>query len=386
MAPDRADRPGAPLQGRRRPAHHRTGPPPRRRRARRRHRVVERAQYPARALPRPADRRRARRRTLPAYPPPPGLVPPRRLAGRGPPPPPPGPGDPRPAHPPAGPALPGHPGRPRRPGQSPAHGRDLPQRAPARAPSRRHRAHQGHCCGGPGRSSRTRPPGRAGASLAPGATVRTVARCRRTCPPPPRKIRHRTVRVSRPGAASARTGDGARPGPQARSGCSSSGSSAPTRASTSCCGPWRGAPASHPDRGRRVLGQAEAATRTLIDDLGLAGRVTLRPGYVPADQIPALFAGTGRARPAVPEATASQNAWLAFEFGVPVIVTTRGDAGRRGAGRRGRADLRARGRGGSAPRLARHQRSADRAAAAGRDQARGPGAGLGCLPGGSAER
>ena len=62
----------------------------------------------------------------------------------------------------------------------------------------------------------------------------------------------------------------------------------------------------------------------LIAELGLAGRVTLRPGYVPADQIPALFAAADALVLPYREATASQNALLAFAHGVPVITTTAG--------------------------------------------------------------
>lgn len=65
-------------------------------------------------------------------------------------------------------------------------------------------------------------------------------------------------------------------------------------------------------------------TEKLIADLGLAGRVTLRPGYVPADQIPALFAAADALVLPYREATASQNALLAFSHGVPVITTTAG--------------------------------------------------------------
>jgi len=65
-------------------------------------------------------------------------------------------------------------------------------------------------------------------------------------------------------------------------------------------------------------------TEKLIADLGLAGRVTLRPGYVPADQIPALFAAADALVLPYREATASQNALLAFAHGVPVITTTAG--------------------------------------------------------------
>ena len=67
-----------------------------------------------------------------------------------------------------------------------------------------------------------------------------------------------------------------------------------------------------------------ADTEKLIADLGLAGRVTLRPGYVPADQIPALFAAADALVMPYREATASQNALLAFAHGVPVITTTAG--------------------------------------------------------------
>jgi len=66
------------------------------------------------------------------------------------------------------------------------------------------------------------------------------------------------------------------------------------------------------------------ATAKLIADLGLAGRVTLRPGYVPADQLPALFAAADALVLPYREATASQNALLAFAHGVPVITTTAG--------------------------------------------------------------
>jgi glycosyltransferase involved in cell wall biosynthesis len=62
----------------------------------------------------------------------------------------------------------------------------------------------------------------------------------------------------------------------------------------------------------------------LIAELGLAGRVTLRPGYVPADQIPALFGAADALVMPYREATASQNTLLAFAHGVPVITTTAG--------------------------------------------------------------
>lgn len=71
-------------------------------------------------------------------------------------------------------------------------------------------------------------------------------------------------------------------------------------------------------------GKAEKETRALIDRLGLAGRVTLRPGYVPADQIPGLFAAADALVLPYRSATSSQNVWLAFAYGVPVIVTRAG--------------------------------------------------------------
>ncbi len=67
-----------------------------------------------------------------------------------------------------------------------------------------------------------------------------------------------------------------------------------------------------------------ADTEQLIASLGLGDRVTLRPGYVPADQIPALFAAADVLVMPYREATASQNALLAFAHGVPVITTTAG--------------------------------------------------------------
>ena len=65
-------------------------------------------------------------------------------------------------------------------------------------------------------------------------------------------------------------------------------------------------------------------TEKLIADLGLRERVTLRPGYVPATAIPALFAAADALVLPYREATASQNALLAFAHGVPVVTTTAG--------------------------------------------------------------
>jgi glycosyltransferase involved in cell wall biosynthesis len=70
-----------------------------------------------------------------------------------------------------------------------------------------------------------------------------------------------------------------------------------------------------------------AETGQLIAALGLGNRVTLRPGYVPAQEIPALFAAADVLVMPYREATASQNALLAFAHGVPVITTTAGALG-----------------------------------------------------------
>jgi glycosyltransferase involved in cell wall biosynthesis len=68
-------------------------------------------------------------------------------------------------------------------------------------------------------------------------------------------------------------------------------------------------------------------TEELIAELGLRDRVRLRPGYLPAAEIPALFAAADLLVLPYREATASQNALLAFAHGVPVITTTAGALG-----------------------------------------------------------
>jgi glycosyltransferase involved in cell wall biosynthesis len=65
-------------------------------------------------------------------------------------------------------------------------------------------------------------------------------------------------------------------------------------------------------------------TEKLMAKLGIEDRVRLRPGYVPASEIPALFAAADALVLPYREATASQNALLAFSCGVPVITTTAG--------------------------------------------------------------
>ncbi|MFC4586506.1 glycosyltransferase family 4 protein [Sphaerisporangium corydalis] len=62
-------------------------------------------------------------------------------------------------------------------------------------------------------------------------------------------------------------------------------------------------------------------TRDLIAELALGDRVELRPGYVPAAELPALFAEADALVLPYRSATASQNAWLGHENGLPVIAT-----------------------------------------------------------------
>jgi glycosyltransferase involved in cell wall biosynthesis len=62
-------------------------------------------------------------------------------------------------------------------------------------------------------------------------------------------------------------------------------------------------------------------TRELIASLGLTERVELRPGYVPAADVPGLFAAADALVLPYRSATASQNVWMAHEHGVPVIAT-----------------------------------------------------------------
>ena len=70
-----------------------------------------------------------------------------------------------------------------------------------------------------------------------------------------------------------------------------------------------------------------ADTVRLIGELGLAARVTLRPGYLPSDQVPALFSEADALVLPYRTATSSQNAWIAFENGIPVISTRAGSLG-----------------------------------------------------------
>ncbi|MGH3903505.1 MAG: glycosyltransferase [Pseudonocardiaceae bacterium] len=74
----------------------------------------------------------------------------------------------------------------------------------------------------------------------------------------------------------------------------------------------------------RVAGEfwsGPEATERLVAELGLTDRVELRPGYVEAAQVPGLFADVDALALPYRSATASLNAFLAFEHGVPVIAT-----------------------------------------------------------------
>ncbi|MFF4241569.1 glycosyltransferase family 4 protein [Actinomadura geliboluensis] len=62
-------------------------------------------------------------------------------------------------------------------------------------------------------------------------------------------------------------------------------------------------------------------TRELIGSLDLTSRVELRPGYVPAADVPGLFAAADALVLPYRTATASQNVWMAHEHGLPVIAT-----------------------------------------------------------------
>ncbi|TDQ51929.1 glycosyltransferase family 4 protein [Actinorugispora endophytica] len=63
------------------------------------------------------------------------------------------------------------------------------------------------------------------------------------------------------------------------------------------------------------------ALRALADELGVADRVEWREGYVPAAGLPALFAACDAVVLPYRSATATQNVWLAHEYGLPVIAT-----------------------------------------------------------------
>lgn len=68
------------------------------------------------------------------------------------------------------------------------------------------------------------------------------------------------------------------------------------------------------------------APKQLIAELGLSDRVELRPGYVDAVDVPELFRDVDALVLPYRAATASLNAFLAFEHGRPVIATRVGTA------------------------------------------------------------
>jgi glycosyltransferase involved in cell wall biosynthesis len=65
-------------------------------------------------------------------------------------------------------------------------------------------------------------------------------------------------------------------------------------------------------------------TERLVAELGLADRVELRPGYVAAAEVPDLFGAADALVLPYRAATASQNVWMAHEYGLPVIATRAG--------------------------------------------------------------
>ena len=69
-------------------------------------------------------------------------------------------------------------------------------------------------------------------------------------------------------------------------------------------------------------------TRELVRSLDLDARVELRPGYVPAADVPGLFAAADALVLPYRTATASQNVWMAHEQGLPVIATDVGGFGK----------------------------------------------------------
>ena len=63
---------------------------------------------------------------------------------------------------------------------------------------------------------------------------------------------------------------------------------------------------------------------TLISELQLGDRIALSDGYVPAEDVPAYFADADALVLPYRSGTASQNALIALQFGIPVIATRAG--------------------------------------------------------------
>jgi glycosyltransferase involved in cell wall biosynthesis len=74
-------------------------------------------------------------------------------------------------------------------------------------------------------------------------------------------------------------------------------------------------------------GDGTGETERLAAELGVSDRLRLRPEYVPAADVPGLFDQVDALVLPYRTATASQNAWVAFEHGVPVISTRAGALG-----------------------------------------------------------
>ncbi|MBL7496850.1 glycosyltransferase [Frankia sp. CNm7] len=82
-----------------------------------------------------------------------------------------------------------------------------------------------------------------------------------------------------------------------------------------------------PDVALTVAGEfwgGQEATQALVAELGLADRVELRPGYVDAADVPALFAAADALVLPYRAGTASQNVDLAHLHGLPVVATSVG--------------------------------------------------------------
>jgi glycosyltransferase involved in cell wall biosynthesis len=67
-----------------------------------------------------------------------------------------------------------------------------------------------------------------------------------------------------------------------------------------------------------------AGTERLIGELGLTGRVQIRPGYVSESEVRDLFGEVDALVLPYRSATSSAMAWIGFEHGVPVIATRAG--------------------------------------------------------------
>src|SRR5690625_2616241 len=86
----------------------------------------------------------------------------------------------------------------------------------------------------------------------------------------------------------------------------------------------RGAPG---DVGLTVAGEfwgGAQRLRALAEELGIAERVDFRDGYVPAGDLPGLFAASDALVLPYRSATATQNVYLAHEHGLPVVATRAG--------------------------------------------------------------